>query len=190
MTLLQRVKSQDQFAWGDLVRLYAPLVYRLCRVAGLAAHDAADIVQEVFRAVAQNIARFQRDRPGDSFRGWLLTITKNKIRDHFRGQARRPHAVGGSEMQAMVQQIPELTWDSTSDGSRFDSTSDLMRRALALVKNDFAENTWTAFWRVAVENQAPGEVAQALGMSKWSVYQAKSRVLSRLRDELPDLFLD
>ena len=187
ITLLERVKNQQEDAWEDLVHLYAPLVYRLCRVAGLATHDASDVVQEVFRAVSRNIGRFHRDRPGDSFRAWLLTITKNKIRDHFRQKAKHPAAVGGTDMQVMIQQVPELTWESSTDGSQFDSDSDLMRRAIRLVKNDFAESTWRAFWSVTIEGQSPEAVAEQLGISKWSVYQAKSRVLGRIRDELQGL---
>ncbi len=186
-TLLQRVRNQDQDGWRDLVKLYAPLVYRLCRVAGVAKHDAPDVVQEVFRAASRNIAKFHRDRPGDSFRAWLLTISKNKIRDHFRQKAKHPAAVGGTDMQALIHQVPDLTWESSSDGSHFDSNSDLMRRAIRLVRNDFAESTWRAFWGVTIEGQSTDLVAEELGISIWSVYQAKSRVLSRIRDELQGL---
>ena len=187
ITLLERVKSQEQDAWASLVHLYAPLVYRLCRVAGIPTNDASDVVQEVFRAVSRNIDKFQRDRPGYSFRAWLLTISKNKIRDHFRQMAKRPAAVGGTDMQAIVQQVPELTWESSPDGSNFDSDSDLMRRAIQLVRNDFAESTWQAFWCVTIDGRSTDVVAEQVGMSKWSVYQAKSRVLARIRNELQGL---
>jgi DNA-directed RNA polymerase specialized sigma24 family protein len=46
--------------------------------------DAADVSQDVFAAVARHIADFRRERPGDSFRGWLWTITRNKVRYHWR----------------------------------------------------------------------------------------------------------
>ena len=42
--------------------------------------------QEVFLAVARKIADFQRDRDGDTFRGWLYRITQNKLHDHWRRQ--------------------------------------------------------------------------------------------------------
>ena len=47
--------------------------------------------------------------------------------------------------------------------------------------------TWQAFWRTAVEGQAPKNVAAELGVRPDAVRMAKSRVLRRLRDELPDL---
>jgi RNA polymerase sigma-70 factor (ECF subfamily) len=50
----------------------------------LQAADAADLGREVFLAVAKGIASFRRDKPGDSFRGWLFGITRNKVVDHWR----------------------------------------------------------------------------------------------------------
>ncbi len=51
-TLLDRVKSHDQAAWRQLVQVCGRLVYWWCRQSGLQADDAADVVQEVFKAVA------------------------------------------------------------------------------------------------------------------------------------------
>jgi RNA polymerase sigma-70 factor (ECF subfamily) len=57
-------------------------------------------------------------------------------------------------------------------------------RALELVRSQFEDKTWQAFWRCAVDGQSPAEVSQALGMTQVAVRKAKSRVLHRLRDEL------
>ena len=63
----------------------------------------------------------------------------------------------------------------------------LHRRGLELIQGEFAERTWKAFWRVAVDGCTPADVADELGLSVNSVYLAKSRVLRRLREELGDL---
>ena len=83
----------------------------------MASRDAADVVQEVLAAISRNLGAFHRDQPGDSFRAWLRTISKNKIRDHFRRRAQSPPVVGGTDMQLQMQQVPELTWESSSDGN-------------------------------------------------------------------------
>ena len=83
-SLLERVKLQDGAAWQRLVQLYAPLIYHWARHNKVPAADASDIVQEVLRSVVGKVASFRRDRPGDSFRGWLYTITVNKVRDFWR----------------------------------------------------------------------------------------------------------
>src|SRR5262245_59702180 len=98
-SLLVRLRGQDADAWRRLTTLYGPVVYDWCRAAGLQAEDAADVGQEVFQAVARGLADFRRQRPGDSFRGWLWTIAHNKMRDFWRRQAARPQAAGGSSAQ-------------------------------------------------------------------------------------------
>src|SRR5262249_25052937 len=95
LTLLEKVRRQDQDAWHRLVALYTPLVYHWCKSAGLQKSDAEDVGQQVFLAVSGAVGRFHRDQPGDSFRGWLRTITRRKIRDHGRRASGR--AVGGGD---------------------------------------------------------------------------------------------
>jgi RNA polymerase sigma-70 factor (ECF subfamily) len=58
---------------------------------------------------------------------------------------------------------------------------------LDLVRAEFENHTWEAFRRVAIERQSSAQVAVDLGMSIAAVYQAKSRVLRRLRQELDAL---
>ncbi|HUY31871.1 MAG TPA: sigma-70 family RNA polymerase sigma factor [Pirellulales bacterium] len=99
-SLLERVKTHDALAWRRLLALYGPLVYHWARQKRLQDQDASDIVQEVFRNVATHIGSFRRDREGDSFRGWLWTITRNKIRDQIA-------AVGDAESDAQKQALFE-----------------------------------------------------------------------------------
>ena len=52
-SMLERVKVHEPEAWERLVALYGPVVYWCARESGIEAEDAADIVQEVFAAVAR-----------------------------------------------------------------------------------------------------------------------------------------
>jgi RNA polymerase sigma-70 factor (ECF subfamily) len=63
----------------------------------------------------------------------------------------------------------------------------LMRRALELIRRDFEEHTFRAFWQTAVDGRPAADVAADLGLTVDAVYQAKSRVLRRLREELSPL---
>lgn len=185
--LRKRGKASD---WERLVQIYSPMVYRICRISGLQACDSADIVQDVFTSVYRSLPDFRNDRPTDTFRGWLLTITKNKIRDHLRNRARTAEATIVADAQRRVEQLHEVSWDSSTNDVPFNSKSALLTRVVDLVRNDFEEKTWQAFWRVTAERQAAKDVAEQLKMSKWSVYQAKSRVLSRIRQELGRMEVD
>jgi RNA polymerase sigma-70 factor, ECF subfamily len=187
--LLTRVQAHDPEAWRRLVHLYTPLVYHWCRQAGLQASDAADVLQEVFQAVARNITAFRRDRADDTFRGWLWTIARNKLYDHFRRMKKTPGAIGGSDAQAQFAALPEATSDGSYDAElRADGRRLIFRRALDLVRAEFEDRTWMAFYRTTVDAASPADVASELGVSVNAVYKAKSRVLARLREELADLF--
>lgn len=189
-TLLVRLQAQEDEAWRRLDHLYGPVVLAWCRGAGLQADDAADVRQEAFRSVAGAIASFQRAKAGDSFRGWLWRITQNKLRDFFRRQRQQPQAAGGTTFQQHLQEIP-LSADGEDDvkapSPSTDESGGIMGRALELIRSEFAERTWQAFRRVAIEGHSPADVAADLGMSAGAVYVAKSRVLRRLREEFGDL---
>jgi RNA polymerase sigma-70 factor (ECF subfamily) len=184
-SLLLRVQANQAGAWERFVDLYAPLVYHWCGRAQLSPEDSADVFQDVFRAVAEHIGRFRRDRPGDSFRAWLKTIARTKICDHVRkldGQAR---AAGGTDAQMRLQATPDPL--SEPDPSEENLLQQQVRAVLEGMRGEFEERTWTAFWKVQMEGQAPNDVAVDLAMTAAAVRKAKLRVLNRLRQELGEL---
>jgi RNA polymerase sigma-70 factor (ECF subfamily) len=181
--LLDRVKDRDPEAWRRLARLYSPLVYRWARQCNLQPNDAADVVQEVFVAVARSIDSFRHDLPHSSFRGWLWTITRNQVRLHFRRGKDRPETLGGSDANYVFQHYPDLIEQDDEPSDRTAHTS-LVHRAVELIRGDFQPQTWQAFWQVAIEGRPVAEVAGELGMTSAAVRQAKYRVLCRLQDEL------
>jgi RNA polymerase sigma-70 factor, ECF subfamily len=185
-TLLDQIRAQRPEAWQRLVDLYGPVVYRWCRQLGVARTDAADAVQEVFAAVAGGAGRFRRDGPGQSFGAWLRTITRSKVCDHFRRRRGQLDAEGGTAAQQRLLDVPEAADESLSLSTPLTPDARFARRALDVVQTEFEPRTWDAFWRIAVEGQSPADVAAVLELSLPAVYQAKSRVLRRLRRELSD----
>jgi len=187
-SLLEHARTADPAAWERLVTLYAPLVAAWCRRWGVRQQDILDVLQDVFTAVANNLDRFRKDRPSDTFRGWLLTISRNKVRDHFRRVAHQPAAAGGTDALVRLQQIldPEGTVanDEMADDVEF---SQVLVRALESIRGEFHENTWRAFWGVVVEGRAAADVGADLDMRPGTVRVSKSRVLLRLRKELGDV---
>src|SRR5438093_7055120 len=96
-SMLVGAQHDEPGAWTRLMALYAPLVAAWCRRWGVAQQDIVDVVQEVFTAVARSLDRFRKEQPNDTFRGWLATIARNKVRDYFRRRGDEPAAVGGTE---------------------------------------------------------------------------------------------
>lgn len=182
-SLLGRAREGDASAWDRLSLLYAPLVFHWCQHRGLREADAADVVQEVFQAVALHLGLFRKETRGDSFRGWLRVITENKIRDHFRRLAHEAEAVGGTEAQKRLAELPDSSGlESTNSGDDWEGP--FLRRVLDLIRDEFEERTWLAFWRTTIAGRSPKDVGDELRMSQGAVRVAKSRVLKRLREEL------
>jgi RNA polymerase sigma-70 factor (ECF subfamily) len=185
-TLLEQVRAGRPDAWRRLVDLYGPAVYRWCRQLGVSQADAADVVQEVFAAVAADVGRFRRDRPGDSFGAWLRVIARHRVCDHFRRRQGRPVAKGGTSAYDRLLNLAEAAEESSLSQS-VEKESWFCRRVLDLVRAEFEARTWEVFWQIAVDGRSPAEVAAALELSLPAVYKAKSRVLRRLRQELEGL---
>lgn len=168
-----------------MLHLYTPLVRAWCHHQGVSGADADDVAQDVFQAVVTGLAQFQKDRPEDTFRGWLRGITRHKLLDSFRRRSSQPQAQGGTSAGQQMQQVPQP--EVTLPEETPEQVADLYQRALELVKSEFEQNTWRAFWRTAVDGQSPADTAAELGMSAPAVRMAKSRVLHRLKQEIGDL---
>lgn len=185
-SLLADARGEQPEAWSRLVNLYAPLVAAWCRRFRVREQDIADLLQEVFAAVAGSLNRFRKEQPSDSFRAWLATITRNKVRDYYRLAAANPKAAGGTDAGQRIAQIPDpeaVSLDETGDEA---AENEVLQRALAAIRGDFHEQTWQAFWRIVAQGRSAADVADELGMRPGAVRVAKSRVLMRLRLELGD----
>jgi RNA polymerase sigma-70 factor (ECF subfamily) len=184
-SLIDRARANDPAAWTRLVDLYAPLAHRWCRRWDLSDADTADVLQDVFLSVAAHLGGFKKDRSGDTFRGWLRVILRNKVHDHFRRLGREPGGEGGTEAQLRFAQItgPEPADEPSDDAAE----RLLLRRCCELIRPEFHDGTWQAFWATSVEGRSAPDVAADLGMTPVGVRVAKSRVLQRLREALGDL---
>src|SRR6266446_1968412 len=105
-TLLVRLRDgTNAEAWREFLQLYGPVVYGFARNRGLQDADAADLMQEVLRSVARNAPRMEYDPARGTFRGWLYTVTRNKIYNFLSGQRNRPRASGDSDAHERLEAI-------------------------------------------------------------------------------------
>lgn len=183
-SLLLRLRNrQDALAWKEFVEVYAPLIYDFACTQGLQDADAADLTQDVLRAVAQAIERFEYDAQRGAFRAWLFTVVRNKLRTFLLRRKRECRGSGDSGVQNLLaeQAAPsddeaEL-WQREWERRRFDWAAERVR-------GEVQDSTWQAFWRTAVEGQSGQQTADALGMRVAAVYLAKSRVMARIKEQL------
>jgi RNA polymerase sigma factor (sigma-70 family) len=180
--LVQLRDGANHAAWQEFAKLYGPVIYGFARKRGLQDADAADLMQDVMRSVSSAIARLDYDRNQGTFRGWLFTITRNKIFSFFSARRIRPQGSGDTTTNRMLDTQPD-TQDG-ADGWEMEYQRRLASLAMERVKSEFQENTWRAFWLTAVEGVAAAEVANQIGISPGAIYVAKSRVLARLKEEV------
>jgi RNA polymerase sigma factor (sigma-70 family) len=179
----------DQAAWTEFVQVYEPLIVRLARRQGLQDADAQDLCQEVFRAVAGAIERWDPDPAKGSFRGWLFRIARNLLVNFLAGQRRHPRGSGRSSVQELLEVQPAPAPQAEAEFA-LEFKRRAFRWAAEQVQTEFTASTWQAFWRTGVDNRPVAAVARELGLSEGAVYIARSRVLARLRQRVEQLTED
>ncbi len=182
LSLILRVRNSDQAAWEQFVQIYGAMTYEWARRAGLQPDDARDMSQNVFLTVAEKIDQWQRG----GFRGWLWSIFRSKLMDHFRALKSNPQGVGGSTANVQIHQVPDQPPAEDSDEGRRDIQG-LRERALEIVREKIDDQHWQAFFRTVIKSDTPANVAADLGVSVWVVYKAKSRVTRRITKEFEGL---
>jgi len=180
-SLLLRLRdAQDGEAWREFVDLYAPLVYGYARKQGLQDADAADLCQDVLRAVAGAVGRLEYDPRRGAFRNWLFTVVRRKLSNWQAAQANRAQASGDSRTHQLLEQCPapegmEVEWEAEWERR-------LVAWACEQARRQVSDTTWQAFWRTAVEGQPGKQIAADLGLTVAAVYHARSRILARLKE--------
>lgn len=182
-SLLFRLKqdgdSPDEFAWQQFVSIYTPLIFFWARKTGLGQADASDLVQEVLTQVFRKLPDFNYD--GRSFRGWLRTVTLNKYREVYRRKSARLATASDSILENLQPiAAAESTWD-------IDYAKLLVAQAMEGMKSDFAPETWNALKLVMGSGLSVDDAATQTGVSTWTIYSARARLMKRLRADLAGL---
>ena len=182
VSLIRRLAHDpvDQSAWVEFVDRYGAAILRWARAWGLQDADALDVSQNVLHRVYGQVSQFAYD-PSKSFRGWLRTIVEHAACDAVRC-APRELATG----ESATCRILENQKARADLAQRFEQEYDLelLEQASNVVQQRVAYNTWKAYELTARAGTPVAEVARVLGMTAGAVYQAKSEVLRRLREEV------
>jgi RNA polymerase sigma-70 factor (ECF subfamily) len=178
-SLLEQARERRPDAWDRLVGLYTPLLHAWLTAAGLQPADRDDLTQRVLEILVRRLPEFEHaGRPG-AFRAWLRGITVNLLHEHWRA---RPAPAADSVLAQLADPAGGLSrlWEEQHDRH-------VLHELMEQVRPEFTPPTWRAFQRVALDGVPARVAAEELGLSVNAVLIAKSRVLSRLRQEASGL---
>jgi RNA polymerase sigma-70 factor (ECF subfamily) len=162
----------------------------VARRAGLNDTEADEVLQDTLIAVAGKMPEFLYDPAKDSFKGWLLHLTRWRIADQFRKRLlHAPKRAGDfpgdadSARTATVERIPdpaglELTaiWDEEWEKHLLDTV-------LGRVKRQVNPAHYEIYYLHVILGKPVSEVKQALGVNAGQIYLATHRVGAVVRSE-------
>jgi RNA polymerase sigma-70 factor (ECF subfamily) len=197
-TLLFRLRDwSDEASWTEFYRLYHGFVFGLARRCGLSHADAEEVVQDVFRCVAENIATFESDPSRGTFRGWLAQLTRWRVLDKQR--ARRPdqapdRAGRGPELGDRTRTIERLPDTSRSASPWGDATVEeaewqqhVLDAALHRLASRVPPKHFQVFDLYSRQNWPVLRVSRELGVNPATVYVVSHRLTKQLKQEVARL---
>jgi RNA polymerase sigma-70 factor (ECF subfamily) len=182
-TLLERLRdARDADAWNRLVELYSPLIRMWAERLNVRGADADDLIQDVMAVVVRRFPEFVHPEKPGAFRGWLRAIAANCARTLWKDRRVNPVAPGGTDFGTYLARLEDPADDFARNWER-EHDLHVTRKLLDRIRGDFETRTWNMFARFVLDGLSAEEVAEELGTTSNAVYIAKSRVLSRLREE-------
>jgi RNA polymerase sigma-70 factor (ECF subfamily) len=164
--------AEREIAWAEFCRRYEPIIAAFARGRGARPHEVAELVQKVVTDFFGAQPRFVYDAAKGSFRAYLKTCVCNELH-RIRRVASRPGTVEPAEHQFQSKEDEDV-WEATW-------RRQCLQLALDQLRSSCGEtNVFQAFEATVIHERDPAEVGRSLGMSRDSVYQAKSRLLARL----------
>ena len=187
--LIQRIRSGDTLAWGDLIARYEGrlLAFANKRLSNRSASE--DIVQEAFIGFLNSLPNYDGRR---SLESYLFTICAYKLTDHLRREGRRPAIpMSAGSDSGTPWQFPGSDRPASSiarSGERktieADSISQILRE---LVEHWQQRSDWTRLKCIElliVRGIANKMVAAELGITEQKVANYKFEFLDRMKKQI------
>ncbi len=176
--LVKRALDGDQSAYGDLVRRYERLVFKI--VGGFLRNpaDVEEVSQEAFIRAFEGLSTFRQDAP---FAPWIVRIATRVSYDRLRTQ-RRSQEIAWEELGPGEQRaVQELV--SGGEAEDRAAARDLADRALACLSPKDRQ----VVMLTQVEGATTAEVAEMMGCSALAVRLRLHRGRRAMRQALEKL---
>jgi RNA polymerase sigma factor (sigma-70 family) len=192
LSLLNRLKNwEDQESWRDFFNTYWKLIYGVAVKSGLSDAEAQDVVQDTVITVAKKMEDFKYDPVLDSFKGWLLYLTRKRIAMQYRRRQRdrraEDHSGPGSNLVMSIEQIPDPAGVNLEAIWEEEWETNIMDAAIARIKERVNPKQFQMFSFYVLKQWPVKEVAEALDVPVAQVYLAKHRISSLVQNEVKKL---
>jgi RNA polymerase sigma-70 factor (ECF subfamily) len=179
-TILQGLRDYgNHAAWQRLAERFQRPIVAFVRRMGLSAADADDVAQETLIAFAQALRNGQYDRNAGRLSRYLFGIAYRQALGARRAIGRRtPPAV--SSNTDPLSQIPDEQTASVAWDREWEQT--LLQQCIEQVGREVELVTLRAFELVVRQERSPADAAAELGVPIKLIYNAKHRVLKRIRE--------
>ena len=191
-SLLSRIRHwDDQESWRDFFNTYWKLLYRAATKAGLSDAEAQEVVQETVMVVAKKMEHFKYDPAKDSFKGWLLYLTRKQVAMQYRKRQREGggngRRTGAASFTADLESIPDPAASALERLWEEEWERNLMDAAIANVKGILNPKQFQIFNFYVLKQWPVQEVAKTLEVSAARVYLAKHRISALVKKEIKKL---
>jgi RNA polymerase sigma-70 factor (ECF subfamily) len=175
----------DDRTWRRLTDRFRPPIVRFAREMGLSPSDADDVAQEALIAFASAYREGRYDPEKGRLGRWLFGIAYRTALNRRRAEARRGAVVSVGEATGFLAGLP----DEHTAGESWDREWEeaLLHQCLEQTKREVEPQTYRAFELVVCDSYAPDKAAELLNVPIKTVYNAKHRVLKRIRELRADL---
>lgn len=171
-------ESGNRAVWTEFDQRYRPILVAFLRRMGLNDSDAADVAQETLACFVQDYRQGRYDRQQGRLRSWLIGIARCRLADMRRGVARRREFRGESAIVDLPESMePETIWEAEERRYIFELAVAELHET-----SRFNGRTIEAFERVVLRHEPIETVSSEMGLSAQEIYNAKNRVVERLRE--------
>lgn len=182
LSLLELLKQgSDSDAWQTMLNVYQPLISKWLLRFGTPTNELTDLTQNVLTVVVGKLAQFEHQGRTGAFRAWLRNITRNCLLEFWRQNKIVPLATGKTSFQENLNQLADQTSELSQLWNR-EYDSHVVVSLLNLIRPEFKPQTWSVFELFVIQGHKAADVAARLGITANSVFIAKSRIMSRLRE--------
>jgi RNA polymerase sigma-70 factor (ECF subfamily) len=192
-SLLERLKDLgDDASWQEFYQNYRELIYSVARKAGLNETEADEVVQETLISVAKKMPGFTYDPAKDSFKGWLLAVTRWRILDQVRKRKPKVSQTLLTSAATNEEGTRTATLERLADPAGLDLAAtwddewerNLLHAALARIKRQVHPQHYEIYHLHVILGKPVREVARALDVNAGQVYLARHRVGALLKKEI------